>query len=226
MKKFFLLLLIPLLFMTGCTIKQVNNKDIKSILDTLLGKDLNLYNQTSKGYKYYVPRGVSVIDNTSYNEKLIATGDVYYLYIDAVSYQYKKINKYTESKKIYYYKDFEYNKKTGYLSIKKIDNIYYIEMYYNYAKIEAVVEKDNINKTIINSCYILNSLKFNKIIIKNIFSETANTFAEQQWALFKPKKAGGNYLNYVKEYNQYEKNIDEDLITTDSGNTTDNIVTQ
>ena len=94
MKKFFLLLLIPLLFMTGCTIKQVDNKDIKSILDTLLGNNLNLYNQTSKGYKYYVPRGVSVIDNTSYNEKLIATGDIYYLYVDVVSYQYKKINNY------------------------------------------------------------------------------------------------------------------------------------
>lgn len=71
MKRNFVLLLVSLIFLTGCTIEQQNIKDIDKMVATILGKKLNLYNQISNGYKYYLPRGLRVIDNTSYNEKYI-----------------------------------------------------------------------------------------------------------------------------------------------------------
>jgi len=220
MKKIFVLLLLSLVCITGCTVKQVNNKDINKMVDTILSKKLNLYNQNSNGYKYYLPRGIRVVDNTSYNEKLYASGNKYYLYVDIVSYHFEKDSKYEENKEAYFSKKLDYNNKKGYLEITKIKNLYFIEMMYNYAKVEAFVSKDDIEQTVINASYILSSLIFNDRIIKIMFDDDILNFDEEQFELFEPKRKEGNFLDYVKEYDQYEQPIDEDLIAPD-GTATD-----
>jgi hypothetical protein len=210
--------------MTGCDIKELDSNDINKVVDTILNQKLNLYSQTSNGYKYYVPRGVMVTDSTSYNEKLYSSGNVYYLYVDVVSYYFKKDSNYIENKDAYFSKKLDYKNKKGYLEITKINNLYFIEMMYNYAKVEALVTKDDIVPTIINSSYILSTLKFNDKIIKLLFDENILNFNEEQFKLFEPKRKEGNFLDYVKEYDQYEQNIDEDLITPDEQSTNDQTI--
>ncbi|MDD2469475.1 MAG: hypothetical protein PHI22_00900 [Bacilli bacterium] len=225
MKKFFMLLLISLIITTGCNIKQIDDKNIDKMIDTILGTNLNLHNQTSSGYKYYVPRGVRVIDSTSYNEKLYTNGHMYYLYVDVVSYHFKKTSDYKVNEKAYFSKKLDYNNKKGYLEINKIKNLYFVEMMYNYAKIEAFVSLDSLEQTVINASYILSSLKFNDTIIKLLFDEQVINFNEEQFKLFEPKRKEGDFLDYFDEYEEYEEEIDEDLITPDnsiSGNIIDN----
>ena len=142
MKKITILLLSILLF-TGCTVVRINTKSIDNILNVVLSKNNKLYNRVGKGYKYYVPRGVTYIDTSDLNDKLYSDGNYYYLYIDAVSYFYKTKNDYIENNNAYYSKKIE-GKKEGYLEINKIGSKYKIDFFYNYSKIEAIVEKKDI----------------------------------------------------------------------------------
>jgi hypothetical protein len=217
------------MFLTGCTVKQVDNKDINKIVDTILNKSISLSNQTSIGYKYYVPRGVRVVDSTSYNEKLFSGGYTYYLYVDVVSYHFKKVSTYEVNKKSYFSKELNYNKRKGYLQITKIGNSYFIEMMFNYAKVETYVAKNDIWQTVANISYILDSLKFNDVTIKRLFDENVLNFDEKKYEIFKPKGQSNNVLDYIKEYDNYEDPIeDEDLITPDdttqSGDTTGDLL--
>ncbi|MDD3304840.1 MAG: hypothetical protein PHT75_01765 [Bacilli bacterium] len=215
MKKIFVMLLIFPFVLMGCTVVEVNDKDLNKIVDTILGKNLNLHNQTSNGYKYYLPRGTRVIDSTSYNEKLFSDGYKYYLYVDIVNYHFKKDVSYEENMDAYFSKKLDYNKKQGYLEITEIKNLYFVEMMYNYSKIEVFVSKDNIKDAVINASYILSSLNFNDTIIETLFNETSIDLNEEKFKLFEPKREEGNFLDYVKEYDQYEDTIDEDLIAPD-----------
>jgi len=224
MKKIFVLLLISLTFLTGCSVAEINDKDMNKIVDTILGKNLNLHNQTSNGYKYYLPRGTRVIDSTSYNEKLYSSGNVYYLYVDIVSYHFKKDVSYEENEDAYFSKKLDYNDKKGYLEITKIKGLYFVEMMYNYSKIEVIVSKDDIEDAVINASYILSSLDFNDKIIEILFNEATLDLDEEEFELFEPKREEGNFLDYVKEYDQYEDTIDEDLIAPDDTATDENAI--
>ncbi len=220
MRKTFGLLLISMLFLTGCTIKQFDSHNMDNVVATLLNKNINLSSQVSNGYKYYMPRGMRVIDNTSYNEKLSANGYEYYLYVDIVSYRYKKSGTYEINKEAYYSKKLDYNGKSGYLEINKINQSYFIEMMYNYAKIETFVSKDEIENALINATYILNSIKFNDKIIDNLFKNSTLKYVETEFKLFEPKRKEGNFLDYVNEFDQYEDDEDEDLITPNTNEET------
>ena len=88
MKK--IVVLICILFLTGCSIVRIDTKSIDNTIDVVLSKNNTLYNKVGKGYKYYIPRGVTYIESSDFNDKLYCNGNYYYLYIDAVSY-YNKI---------------------------------------------------------------------------------------------------------------------------------------
>ena len=159
MKKKVLLGLI-LILLTGCTIVRIDTKSIDNITSVILSKKNTLYNRIGRGYKYYVPRGVTYIDSSGSNDKLYSNGVYYYLYLDEINYYYKKTTKYKEDSAKYYSKKIDKNGKKGYLEITKKDNDnYLIEFVYNYAKIEALVPEDKINETVLNSSYILSTIK-------------------------------------------------------------------
>ena len=185
MKKLFLILFL-LVFLTGCTAVRINTKSIDNIVSVVLSKENTLYNTIGKGYKYYVPRGVVYIDSNEYNEKLYCNGDYYYLYLDIISYYYKKEFTYTENKDLYYSKNIDINNKKGYLEITKMDEKYYlIEFMYNYAKIEALVTEDKINEVVLNATYILSTVKYNNNVIKLILDEDYFTNKEEKYNIFK-----------------------------------------
>lgn len=198
MKK--LAILLSILLLTGCTIVRIDTKSIDNIIDVVLSKDNRLFNRVGKGYKYYIPKGVSYSDTTDLNDKLYADGNYYYLYIDAVSYFYKTKVKYEINNDSYYSKKID-GKKEGYLEINKQDDKYKIDFFYNYAKIEALVNRKDIEKTILNASYILSTIKFNDNVIKLMLNDNYFTNKEEKYEVFSKQddKKNNNFLEYVDE---------------------------
>ncbi len=202
MKKLFLIVLCLILF-TGCTIVRIDTDSIDNIIDVVLSKNNKLYNRVGKGYKYYVPRGMNYIDTTELNDKLYSNGYYYYLYIDVISY-YNKIDfNYEENKDAYYSRYININDKVGYLEINKINDRYLIEYMYNYAKIEALVYEEDINDVVLNSTYILSTIKFNKNVIKLMLNDEYFINKEERYDIFTSKAEATDSLEYqVSDYNE------------------------
>lgn len=198
MKKIILILLSTFL-LTGCTVVRINTKSINTVVDVILSKENKLYNTVGKGYKYYKPRGVTYIDNNEYNEKLYSDGNYYYLYVDIISYYYKKEFNYKVDNSAYYSRYIDINDKYGYLEINKIDDRYLIEFVYNYSKIEALVEKEQINNVVLNATYILSTVKYNSNVIKLMLNDDYFTNKEEKYDIFTPKEESNNFIEYIEE---------------------------
>lgn len=199
MKKFVILLLVAFA-LTGCTIVRIDTDNIDNTINVILSKNNELYNRVGKGYKYYVPRGVNYIDTIEFNDKLYSNGNYYYLYIDAISYYYGKEMNYEEKDNIYYSRKFNLNDKNGYLEIEQVDDKYLINFFYNYAKIQALVNKEEINTVILNSSYILSTVKFNNEVIKLMLNEEFFTNKEENYDIFESKvESNDNFLEIVDD---------------------------
>lgn len=198
MKK--LTILIMLFLITGCTAVRIDTSNVDNIMNVILSKNNTLYNRIGKGYKYYIPRGVSYIDTNELNDTLYSNGNYYYLYIDAVSYFYKSSLDYKENDKLFYSKKIS-NGKEGYLEIKQVDGKYLIQFVYNYAKIESLVSKDDIEEVVLNSSYILSTVKFNDNIIELMLNDDYFTNKEEQYDIFKQNEETDNtkFLQYKDE---------------------------
>ena len=201
-------MLLSIILFTGCTVVRIDTTNIDNIISIVLSKKNTLYNRVGKGYKYYVPRGVTYIDTTELNDKLYSNGNYYYLYIDAVSYYHKVKVNYKENKDAYYSKKIDVSGKEGYLEIQKQKNDkYVIEFVYNYAKIEAIVDKEDINEVVLNASYILSTVKFNNKVIKLMLNETYFTNKEEKYDIFADKD--NNVSNsHVVEYEEDNKGND------------------
>lgn len=191
MKKLALVLLCLLL--TGCTVVRIDTTNIDNTIDVVLSKKNKLYNRIGKGYKYYIPRGMTYIDTNDLNDKLYSNGIYYYLYVDAISYHYKADIDYQEEVDIYYYRKIE-GKKKGYVKILKENDNYRIIFVYNYAKIEAIVKKNQIEEAILNASYVLSTVKFNEKVIKIMLNEDYFTNKEERYDLFTRKETENYFL--------------------------------
>ncbi len=197
MKKLVSLLLIFIaLTLTGCTAVRIDTSDIDNIVDVVLSKDNSLYNHIGKGYKYYIPRGVTYIDTIEFNDRLYSDGKYYYLYIDAIGYYYQKDLVHEKNKDSIYYKKLDINNKHGYIDIVKQKDKYLVEFMYNYARIETLVKKEEINKVILNSSYILSTVKFNNNVIKIMLNEDYFKYKEEKFELFEKTEEKENVLEY------------------------------
>ena len=89
MKRIILLLSI-LCVTSACTnLKEVDYKDnINSVIKE--NSDNRHYNHVGSGYKYYLPKYMSVKHSLNYNEMINSNDYIYYLYLDVVSYYNKK----------------------------------------------------------------------------------------------------------------------------------------
>lgn len=195
MKKILLCLLVFLI--TGCTVVRIDTDSIDNTIAVVLSKENKLYNRVGKGYKYYVPRGVNYIDTDEYNDKLYSSGNYYYLYIDVISYYHDKKLDYQTNSNAYYSKILNYDHQ-GYVEINKQDDKYLVEFMYNYAKIESLVEKDDISEVILNASYILSTMKYNNNVIKLMLDNDFFINKEEKYDIFSPKEDTTNYLDYTK----------------------------
>ena len=210
MKKIILIIII-LVFTAGCTnINKLSYDDIVNNITTMSTKD-NIYRT---GYSYYLPRGMKVADSTLYNEVIEDANSKYYLYVDVVSF-YKKITKeYEINNNAIYSSKINYNDKFGYVEVNLLKNDkYLVEIMYNYAKIEVIVDKRYCNEAMLSIINILKSVEYNDSIIANLMGDDILNFNEEEFNIFNTKGSESNYLTVDNDYKEEEEKIfDPDLI--------------
>ena len=205
-----LILLALLLICVGCT-RIDNVEDLNVIVGTVLNGEEKKANETSLGYKYYLPVGLRKVTDKDYNQKFKMNNNFIYLYADIVSFNYQnKLNFKEEDEEVYYYREIDNNGKTGYVIIEEQTNgKYYIKIIYNYAKIESYIEKTQINKVLANSMIILDSIDYNETIIKNIIEEEYSVGTDKEYEIDKPKGVESKFSEYLSEYVEQEETVPE-----------------
>lgn len=199
MKKLAILLLVLLL--SGCTVVRIDTSDLNNIVDVVLSKDNTLFNQVGKGYKYYIPVGVSYIDTEDFNDILYSNGNYYYLYIDTISYYYNVGKEYVLNNNAYYSRSININGKYGYLEINKQDDLYFVEFMYNFSKIEALVKEEALEEVILNASYILSTVKFNNNVITMMLDDEFLVL-EEKYDIFTSKKETNDFLKLEESEEQ------------------------
>ena len=199
-----ILLIIMALILTGCTKIDGN---IDNIISATMTKEIKGVNTVSTGYELYVPIGVKQLVDNEYNQKFKIRNTYVYLYVDTVSYYYKNgLNLKTNKDYNYYYKDISLNGKNGYIGINELDDgNFFVEIVYNYAKIEFYSDKENMPIIISNSMMIVNSIKFNDNLIKLELENTTSDGRNIKYELDKPKDSESTFSQYLQEYVEEEK---------------------
>lgn len=206
MKKFLILLLLTV-FLSGCT-RTDNEIEYKNIADNIINSSTNLVNAATKGYKYYLPKGVSLIYNIDFNQKFRILDEDIYMYVDIVSYYYKKdLNDY-EKDFNYYFSNISSKNKVGYIGINKEDNEYFVKLVYNYAKVEFYTSEDKISNLIAYSMIIMNSIEYNDILILEIIEDNNIRSEDSVYNILKPDDSESKFNEYLEEYVQDEEKIE------------------
>lgn len=217
MKKYMLTLLLILL--TGCSIQKIEEESFDSIINTVLYSDNDLSNQVFDGFKFYLPRGTTVDLKKEYNLEIKDNKNTYYLYIDVISYYYKTKKEHKIDDSLFYSKNLNYKDEFGYIDISKVDNKYFLEVMYNYAKVEAYVLEDDLYDAFLNICYILSTINFNDSAINYQLSNQEFESKTEEFDIFESKKDDDNFLEYIEEFDKYENSNntspDEDIIETE-----------
>ena len=212
MKKI-LIIFIAIIFLTGCT--DINSLSYDDIVVNGVTKSFKYTNIYRKGYSYYLPKGIKLLDNTGVNDILTDNESNYYLYVDRISYHQKVANGYQKNSEAYYSNVYEFGNKIGYLEITALQNSkYLIEIMYNYAKIEVIVDNNNLNSAIAYSTIILSSVKYNDKVIKNLIEKKKTAFKEEEYNIFSTINNDSNILKYNGSYNEQDDNKlpDPDII--------------
>ena len=214
MKRIIYLLLI-IVFITGCT--KWDNSSYISIINQVLSYNTKLNNNTGKGFKYYLPKQVLLYDTNENNSVLMYKNKKMYMYVDVVSYYNKSNNEFMENSESYYSKKINYNDKFGYLEINKYKSGYFVEMMYNYGKIETFVKEEDINDIVYNMTIILSSISYNDTVISSLVGKSTYNYKEEVYNIFTPIEVEDNYLIFEEDiYDDYEGEIvDEDKLIID-----------
>lgn len=204
MKKLFLLISIIFL-LTGCY--NINNLSIDEVIDVNIKEDVKP-NTFLKGYKFYTPIDMTLLNDINSNNILYSDKEKYYLYVDIVSFYNKINNTYNKEKDVYYFKSLNYNGKTGYIQINELNDKYLLEIMYNYAKIEVVT--NDINNALSKSIIILKSIDFNDKVIKTLIEEDGLDYDEESFKLLGPNVYTDNFIQYIEDYGMYEEESAKD----------------
>lgn len=217
MKKIIVVILV-LLTLTGCTTINLETMNESDLINSILYKEINLYNRNYEGYKIYVPRGLKVIEKNDYNLKILDDNSEYYLYVDIISYYHNITVDFTPKNDKYISKKISYDDKSGYLEVYEYDKEnYYVEYYFNYGKIEAIILKSNLKSAIVNMTYILSSINYSREVIEALMSKDILNYKEEKVDLFESKEGTSNFLEALEKYDTYveEKEKDQDVLEFD-----------
>lgn len=205
------LLLLTLIFLCGCT--NIQEARPQELIKEIVSSKNYSYNEYRTGYKYYLPISMSSLSSKKYNEILTDGNYKYYLYVDLVSYLKKNEFSYTVNENAYISETINYNDLNGYLEVNERNDKYLIEIMYNYAKIEVIVDKDDINKAIVNSMIVLTTIDYTDDVIKNLLSIDDMTSSEENFSLF-DESNDSNLLEVIKpgDYVDKDEVPDPDVI--------------
>lgn len=199
-----LLVIICLFVFSGCKIETISNNNIDKNINTILNRKTKYLNKNAIGYQYYLPKYMTVKNTNEFNQEIYFNGNTLYLYADIVSYYHKISKDYKIDNNVYISKKIKKNNKIGYLEVKEDKNKYYVEMMYNYAKIEGYCNKADLVDTINSISYILSSIKYNDNVIETLLGDKRYDLSENEtYNIFKTKKNSSNFLDYVNEYDKY-----------------------
>ena len=218
MKRLIVLLSIVTIIVTGCSINKLDNNDISKNIDMLMSQKVKLYNVFYEGYKYYLPKGIGFVNKEDYNAILKdKNNNRYYIYVDAISYYYKQENDYEENRSSYYSKKIDYNGKNGYVQIDKVDNKYFVQFVYNYAKMEAYVNKKQLTEVVSNMCSVLRTVSYNNKVLESLIGENKLNYKEEDYSLFKADSSEESFLDVVEreETDKYKKDLEDEKIDLD-----------
>lgn len=203
-----------IIFLTGCSVANLNKNDFEDTINSLLTSPISNSNTPLKGYEFYLPRGMTRINDTSSNSVIYSNNDKYYLYVDLISYYNKEKNVYkiNEEEYAFYSQEIDNDGKTGYVLVTKLDNKYFVEVMYNYGKIEVVTY--NYKEAVAKSIIILKSINFNDKVIESIMGENALTYKTEEFKLLGPST---ETIDFLKEYVEPDetKKTDDDIKITD-----------
>ena len=208
-----LLILMLIIFVTGCTkLQDLSNDDI--INKVIVAK--NSPNTYRRGYKYFIPKGLSLKQAGPNYAILESKNTFYYLFVDLISFNSKKEVEYTINDKAEYSKHINYDNKKGYVEIKKQENNQYlIEIMYNYAKIEVMVDDSELKNALANSMSILKSIVYDEKVISSLLKDDNLTYTEENFDMFSKSNKRSGILNYTdssEEINDESPIKDTDLV--------------
>lgn len=201
MKRIILLLSI-LCLTSACT--NIRKIDYKEIINNVIKENIDnkYYNHVGNGYKYYLPKYMNVKNSLNYNEKINSNDYTYYLYLDIVSYYNKKNINVKDSSSYINYK-FNYDNIEGFLRVNEENEKYFVEIIYNYAKIEVKVDKNDLNEAINNSIIILSTIKYDDDLIENLVGENKINNNEETLNIFGSTEENDNFIDIIEEYDTY-----------------------
>lgn len=212
MKKILLLLFLVMIF-TGCynSSSNINNIPDDSLVGVVFSNPISSANTEFKGYKVYLPNGVNLIGSTSSNDILYSNKDKYYLYVDLISY-YKNISneyKVNDEHDSFFAKTFKYDKKNGYVLVTKLDDDFFVEVMYNYSKIEVITK--NYKEAIVKSLIMLRSVTFNDKVIETLIGSNILQYDEEEFDLLGPSTETVDFLKiYDDADNEYKKKTEKE----------------
>lgn len=215
MKRLIVLLSIVTILVTGCSINKLDNNDIGKNIKTIMSHNNRLYNVYYEGYKYYLPKGIGFLDKDDYNAILKdKKNNKYYLYVDVISYYHEIENDYEVNEDSYYSKTIDYKNKTGYIQIDEVDDKYFIQFVYNYAKMEAYVDEKDLVDVVTNMCLILRSISYNDVVLGSLIGENKINYKEEDYTLFKADSSKESFMDVVKkeETDKYKKDLEDEKI--------------
>lgn len=200
-----------LLLTTGCVCIQ--NASLDEIVDNSINRKYDLYNHSSKGFKYYLPRELTSIKTDEYNEVIKSKYYDYYLYVDLISYYNKALIEYHEDENIFYSKLVENDDYTGIINVFEEKENFLIKATYHYATIEVKCKKEDVNEVLDNVLTILTTIKYNDEIIENILGEDILASVEEQINVFKIESSETDTLSVDDTYTgNEEEDYDPDVI--------------
>jgi hypothetical protein len=199
-----ILFLLIFLF-AGCSVVDINTNNYLKNVNNIIKRNNKYTSDNAIGYQYKLPVGVTKIESNEFNEVLKAKNEKYYLYADVVSYYYKTNEKYKVDKKAFLSSELKNKDKTGYVEVNEDNGKYFVEMMYNYSKIEAYIDKKELKDTLNNMAYILSSIKYNDDVIESLLGdEKYNLSANQKYSIFNVKKNNtSSFIKYEKDYDTY-----------------------
>lgn len=204
MKKIIILFLAVFL-VSGCT--SIQDNSFEKLLDEVANSELKIYNTYRKGYKYYLPANMYVANSRDYNEFIKNKFNTFYMYIDLISYLSETPLEYVYNGDPYYFSYLSSGDKSGYIVIKITqDKKYLVEIVYNYAKIEVIVEESQLNPSISEAMTILASLEYNDSFLRSLSEESLLSYREETVDIFKKGDTtdSNKLLQYIEDYDGSE----------------------
>lgn len=206
-----ILIVISIFFLFGCNNTNINNMTLNEIINEQISLKSASSTINRKGYKYYLPQEFSVKKDNDYIQELTSNNIVYYLNIDVVSYHYKNNITTTHEPDDYEYYEFNKDDKNGYLKITENNNNFFVELCYNYAIIEVEVEESDLRYAISRGITILNSIKYNDLVIEKYITDNDVDTSETVYKIPEPenKDNSKNILQYIEDNEENTEADDE-----------------